>query len=189
MTKRKTKTPVRKHRKKPVKTLFQIGSPTKEAWTVRKSILAIKDLAIDGLPEPTTDKEPEFVPTSLEGVKIDDQSLDSVKSQPYPTVGDIIKQDAAMISSLDLELANIEYPADWWQAFKARWFPKWIYEGGVVTEPAMIKLRLLRKKDLKPRSLISPESFVHPKDDYIKVWSEHMGPAKLEVDSGKLKPL
>lgn len=37
----------------------------------------------------------------------------------------------------DFEPANVEYPADWWEAFKARWFP-W-------TTPRIVKLSLYRR--------------------------------------------
>ena len=32
---------------------------------------------------------------------------------------------AARITTQKLEEITVSYPADWWQAFKKRWFPKW----------------------------------------------------------------
>ena len=34
-----------------------------------------------------------------------------------------IRQD---ILAEHLETVEVKYPADWWQAFKERWFPKWL---------------------------------------------------------------
>ena len=55
-------------------------------------------------------------------------------------VGDgFTKATNAGFSEPDFEPAIVEYPADWWQAFKARWLP-W-------TTPRITKLSLYRRSD------------------------------------------
>jgi hypothetical protein len=37
-----------------------------------------------------------------------------------------------------LDKVEIKYPADWWQAFKQRWFPKWILKRYPVIETVQV---------------------------------------------------
>lgn len=47
----------------------------------------------------------------------------------------------------DMVHQHIKYPADWWQAFKERWFPKWLIE----SYPIRYKVIDLDVRELYPR--------------------------------------
>jgi len=46
---------------------------------------------------------------------------------------------------------HIEYPRDWWQAFKERWFPKWL----IAKYPVIKKYHTLRRNIVYPKLKIS----------------------------------
>jgi hypothetical protein len=174
MTKRKTKItagkkrlPVRYHSGK--KLSLHAGPTGPEL-----SVTSVPPVALHELPDAA-------IPASLEGVKIDGKPSGTVRpfwQETTLTVGDVIKRDAEMISSLDLEPTKIEYPATWWDAFKLRWIPEWVYEGGIVKRPYIIRpLGLLRRKTVT-RQPEPPSS-----SEVIKVWSKSRGPVEMKVDS------
>ena len=49
----------------------------------------------------------------------------SVEIRQDAFIDDIVCRVRGYVWSEQLERIVIEYPADWWQAFKKRWFPSW----------------------------------------------------------------
>ena len=45
----------------------------------------------------------------------------------------LVLQLTARITSQKLDYFTVEYPRDWWEAFKERWFPAWAKERWPVT--------------------------------------------------------
>ncbi len=64
------------------------------------------------------------------------------------------------------EYKEVSYPADWWQAFKERWFPKWAKRRW----PVEYEVRRITLHVLYP-------NFRHPNDDTflpVKVWDDEV---------------
>ena len=51
-----------------------------------------------------------------------------------PYFGQLVLQIKQSVYGRDLDTRTVRYPADWWQAFKARWFPAWAKERWPVKE-------------------------------------------------------
>ena len=52
-------------------------------------------------------------------------NLDSLKIRTwFDQMGNFVIRGLVSVATQEEEV--LDYPADWWQAFKVRWFPKWL---------------------------------------------------------------
>lgn len=50
----------------------------------------------------------------------------NIRTEENPMLDNIVLHVVQGIMGETLQKELVEYPADWWQAFKARWFPGWL---------------------------------------------------------------
>lgn len=96
----------------------------------RRPVRAILDLKSDVADTPSLPPDT-AIPTALD-IKV-------------VRLSDVSTKHDTFLGKPDFEPARVEYPATWWDAFKARWFPEWVYEGGVIGRPDMVTLELYRR--------------------------------------------
>ena len=56
------------------------------------------------------------------------------------------------IVGLQYKVATVSYPADWWQAFKDRWFPTWVKRRW----PVKMVTKTIQARELYPKEKLIP---------------------------------
>jgi len=85
--------------------------------------------------------------------RLSDELVDTIVNEPKVdvSIGDFIGESMARavfeMMGCEMERVECRWPADWWQAFKQRWFPRWALKHWPVQE----EVRQLVARELYPK--------------------------------------